>query len=194
MKKTILILIAIIILLSDTITTFAGDVPEALLADDSSQTFIGEVKEITEDSITIIQKHNFKGEFTEGSEVKYDFNKDRHKTMSVGENVLFGYFNESGDLYTFKIKSFENGKLILADDYEMTKRLEEYINNGDFAKAEEERLAKQSENVNENTKNEIEISNKTTKDMTNTVIFTTFGGAAIFFILGAVFVIIRKGR
>lgn len=144
MKKFSMLMTLLVMVLLPIIS-FAGDIPESLLRGENTQTFIGEVQEITENSITLIQKHNFKGEFEEGSEQTYDIliSELIPKNVKIGENVLCGYIDQN-NLYLYKIKRFKNDKIELADDYAMTKRLEEYINNGDFAKAERERLAHSS--------------------------------------------------
>lgn len=155
MKKFSMLMTLLVMVLLPIIS-FAGDIPESLLRGENTQTFIGEVQEITENSITLIQKHNFKGEFEEGSEQTYDIliSELIPKNVKIGENVLCGYIDQN-NLYLYKIKRFKNDKIELADDYAMTKRLEEYINNGDFAKAERERLANyNNEEVNEEEQSE----------------------------------------
>ena len=119
MKKISTVLLLIVVIFVPNVS-FAGDIPEWLLQDEDTQTFIGEVKEMTEESVTLIQRYK------------------------AGETVLCGYADEN-NLYLYKIKKFENGRIELSDDYPMTKRLEDYINNGDFAKAELKRLLNSSD-------------------------------------------------
>lgn len=140
MKKFLMFLLLIVVIFVPNVS-FAGDVPEWLLQDEDTQTFIGEVKEMTEESVTLIQRYNIKGEFEEGSEQTYPVRSSLILgDVKVGETVLCGYGDEN-NLYLYKIKKFKNGRIELSDDYPMTKRLEEYINNGDFAKAELKRLS-----------------------------------------------------
>lgn len=143
MKKISMFLLLIVVIFVPKVC-FAGDIPEWLLDGEGTQTFIGEVKEMTEESVTIIQRYNIKGEFEEGSERTYHIRSSfMTDDIKVGETVLCGYGDEN-NLYLYKIKKFENGRIELFDDYPMTKRLEDYINNGDFAKAELKRLLNSS--------------------------------------------------
>lgn len=140
MKKISTVLLLIVVIFVPNVS-FAGDIPEWLLQDEDTQTFIGEAKEMTEESVTLIQRYNIKGEFEEGSEQTYPVRSSLILgDVKAGETVLCGYADEN-NLYLYKIKKFENGRIELFDDYPMTKRLEEYINNGDFAKAELKRLS-----------------------------------------------------
>lgn len=140
MKKISMFLLLIVVIFVPNVS-FAGDIPEWLLQDEDTQTFIGEVKEMTEESVTLIQRYNIKGEFEEGSKQTYPVRSSLIlEDVKVGETVLCGYADEN-NLYLYKIKKFKNGRIELSDDYPMTKRLEEYINNGDFAKAELKRLS-----------------------------------------------------
>ena len=144
MKKISIVLLLIVVIFVPNVS-FAGDIPEWLLQDEDTQTFIGEVKEMTEESVTIIQRYNIKGEFEEGSERTYHIRSSfMTDDIKVGELILCGYADEN-NLYLYKIKKFENGRIELFDDYPMTKRLEDYINNGDFAKAELKRLLNSSD-------------------------------------------------
>lgn len=140
MKKILMFLLLIVVIFVPKVC-FAGDIPEWLLDGEGTQTFIGEVKEMTEESVTIIQRYNIKGEFEEGSERTYHIRSSfMTDDIKVGELILCGYADEN-NFYLYKIKKFENGRIELSDDYPMTKRLEDYINNGDFAKAELKRLS-----------------------------------------------------
>ena len=144
MKKISIFLLLIVVIFVPNIS-FAGDIPEWLLQDEDTQTFIGEVKEMTEESVTLIQRYNIKGEFEEGSKQTYPVRSSLIlEDVKVGETVLCGYADEN-NLYLYKIKKFKNGRIELSDDYPMTKRLEDYINNGDFAKAELKRLLNSSD-------------------------------------------------
>lgn len=52
MKKISIVLLLIVVIFVPNIS-FAGDIPEWLLQDEDTQTFIGEVKEMTEESVTL---------------------------------------------------------------------------------------------------------------------------------------------
>ena len=190
MKKIILGLLAIVFILVFMNFSFAGDVPEALLMMEESQTYIGEITEIRDDSMKVIQKYNFKGEFTKDKEYTYKFVSEKPLNISVGEQIVCGDIGNSDykaiytDVYYYKIDSFENGKIKLLDPYDMTKRLEDYINNGDFAKAEQERIKK----LNEKAQLEaIEERNKNKADGTTSVWFKNYSVSYI--MIGVVVVI-----
>lgn len=144
MKKTSSVLMILVILISMAAVCYAGDIPETQLSEDNSQTFIGEVKELTPESITVIQKYNFKGEFEKDKEYTYkDSEKHRPDYVKVGESVLCCY-TDADNFYTYEIESFDEKKIKLVQQDDMAQRLQEYINDGSFAKAEQERLAKAS--------------------------------------------------
>ena len=60
--------------------------------------------------------------------------------LEKGKEYLFGYIDEN-NFYAYEIKSRDEKsiKLVDADKYDMTKRLEDYLNDGAFAMAEQER-------------------------------------------------------
>ena len=105
MKKFLMFLLLIVVIFVPNVS-FAGDVPEWLLQDEDTQTFIGEVKEMTEESVTLIQRYNIKGEFEEGSEQTYPVRSSLILgDVKVGETVLCGYADEN-NLYLYKINRF----------------------------------------------------------------------------------------
>lgn len=139
MKKLFIFLCCIFAM---TATAYAGDIPEILLREDEAMTYIGVVTEIAKDRITVTQKFAFKGDLEEGRSLEFAY---PDQDLKVGEQYLIG---SSGDeiycLYHIKKFDPETGTIRIKEDHNTAQRLEEYINNGDLAKAEQERLAKLS--------------------------------------------------
>ncbi len=149
MKKIIPLLIALFLMLS--LSTVAGSVPESLLIEDTSLVFIGTIENFTlksvdgyssraeVETVEVIPTEKIKGDVKTG--VKQVFTRcDSVLTLQKGEEYLFGYIDEN-NFYIYEIKSrYENTiELVDSDKYDMTKRLENYLNEGAFMMAEHER-------------------------------------------------------
>jgi len=151
MKKLISLLSVVSILLTLSISVFAGDVPECLLSEDDAKVFIGTVDNVTLkgdisfssqaeiDTVTVIPTEKIKGDVQIG--VKETFTRcDSILTLEKGKEYLFGYIDEN-NFYIYDIKTRDEKTITLSDSdkYDMTKRLENYLNDGAFAMAEKER-------------------------------------------------------
>ncbi len=150
MKK--LFTLVIIILLMMTALSFAGDVPEALLSVDSAKVFIGKVTNLTflEREVTsslievktaeVMPTFAIKGDIELG--VKETFNHCDFGAFipEFDKEYLFGYIDEN-NFYIYEIESWDKEaiKLVNSENFDMTKRLENYLNEGTFKMAEEER-------------------------------------------------------
>ena len=150
MKKIIATVIVLILCLSMTIVCYAGDVPEGLLSEDGAKVFLGTVENYTTkdipsapytviDSVEVIPNEKIKGEVEIGTKQTY---YRCHSTLELKSNVeyLFGYFDEN-NFYIYEIESRTDKqfKLVDSDKHDMTKRFEDYLNEGAFARAEQER-------------------------------------------------------
>ena len=112
----------------------AGDVPEALLGDRNSRVYFGEVIEVEDQGIVIRQYQNIKGEFEAGKEETYTefvFTENPR----VGEIYLCGYLDENNPLYIWEVSSLEVASLTIANQDDMSKRMQEYLNDGSFEEA-----------------------------------------------------------
>lgn len=153
MKKIVSLIGVIAILLTISVSVFAGDVPESLIYEDTAKVFLGTVenhsrKDIpsapyTEiDSIEVVPTEKIKGDVEIG--VKQTFTRC-YSTIEFKPDVeyLFGWFDNE-NVYIYEIESREGNqfKLVGSDGANMTKRLEGGLNNGSYEKAEQERLAK----------------------------------------------------
>lgn len=155
MKKIICLTGVIVFLLSLTLTAVAGDVPEALLGQDDARLYVGKVLGVTTKEhqsmpyeeneviyIDIEPTFKYKGEVEIGV-------PERHTEHDFGtfipkkdEEYLFGYIDENNFyIYEIEYRNEEYIKLSDSDKYDMVERLENYINEGAFERAEEERAS-----------------------------------------------------
>ena len=157
MKKTLLsFLMALFMMLSAAAVCHAGDIPEGLLDTDSAQVYFGEVSHVDGERITVIQRQNIKGEFTENSEHTYEnysAQTQGAQNPSAGETYLCGFLDEHNPLYIWEVSSLEPANSEIggtAEKSEMTKRMQGYLNEGIFAEKEQERLARlETDNADE---------------------------------------------
>jgi hypothetical protein len=139
MKKLLSFIVGIFILLSLSTVCYAGSIPEDLLYDDSAQVYFGEVKNVDGDNISVIQRKNIKGEFTQDKELTY---KKFTFTDSpeIGATYLCGYFDENNPLYVWDVTSLDTKTLTIKNTDDLSKRMQEYLNDGKFDEKEKERL------------------------------------------------------
>lgn len=154
MKKIFLSTLTMFLVLFVSAKTYAGDIPESALIYDDSRVYLGEVKEKMDKDIIVIQRANIKGEFTKNSEIKY---KNHYADLTKGQTYLFvdfmGYTEnnseiEDNNVYSSELDSFDlddisKTKLVIdnvVDGSDMAVRMQEYIDNKDFEKAEKERI------------------------------------------------------
>ncbi len=151
MKKLVRLLGVIAILLTMSVTVFAGDVPESLLGEDGAKVFIGRVENVKLkgditlssqaeiDTVDVIPTVKIKGEVEIGKKETYT-RYDSVLMLEKGKEYLFGYIDEN-NFYAYEIKSRDdkNIKLVNSDKYDIIQRLEDYLNDGAFAMAEQER-------------------------------------------------------
>lgn len=150
MKKLICLLCVFVVMLTMTITVFAGSIPEDLLHSDDAKLYIGTVegfsyKEIPSSpyikitALAVKPIEYIKGEVEIGKTITY---KDTNIYMNLveGKDYLIAYLDQH-NIYAYEIKSKTNDKITLVDsnDYDMVQRLEEYLNDGLYADAEKER-------------------------------------------------------
>ncbi len=141
MKRLIVLVMSVFVMLSIATVCYAGDVPEGLLNNDSAQIYFGEIKNVDGKSITVIQRQVIKGAFSKDSE-------HIHKAFAfteapkVGEIYLCGYYDENNPLYVWEVTSLDTKTLRISNTDDMSKRMQEYLNDGKFEEKEKERLSK----------------------------------------------------
>ncbi len=143
MKKLFMAIIIFAVTAFMTSVCFAGDIPETLLYDDLSTVYFGIVKSINYEnkSISVIQYKNVKGEFYKGKEIKYNnyyFINPVSEVKIPVENEIYlcGYTDENNPLYIWKVSGTETESLTVECDDNMSKRLQEYLNEGRFTEKE----------------------------------------------------------
>lgn len=136
-----------------SVSVFAGSVPESLLSEEGAKVFIGTVENYTTtdipsapytmiDTVEFIPTEKIKGDVEIG--VKQTYSRcDSSLELKPNVEYLFGYVDDNNiNIYEIKARDGKQFKLVNSDKYDMTKRFENYLNDGSFEKAENERLAK----------------------------------------------------
>ena len=137
-RVSISFLIAFILLFS--FASFAGDIPESLLNSPTAQVYIGELKKVYDDkSVVFTQKIKIKGDFTKDKEIRYykyvfDGGFEIGKSYLIGDDTAVSM----GDAWILHISGEDLRTLEIGEDYDMAKRMQQYINDGSFEKSEEE--------------------------------------------------------
>ena len=137
-RVSISFLIAFILLFS--FVSFAGDLPESLLNSPTAQVYIGELKKAYDDeSVVFTQKVKIKGDFTKDKEIRYykyvfDGGFEIGKSYLIGDDTAVSM----GDAWILHISGEDLRTLEIGEDYDMAKRMQQYINDGSFEKSEEE--------------------------------------------------------
>ena len=143
MKKIVSLIGVILILLTMSVSVFAGDIVTPLMTQDNAQVYFGEVKEFTDDTVTIIQKKNIKGEFKQDVEYEYE-RKDftTREELEIGKVYLCAVPETRENLMIWEVTSTDTKTLKVLGDHTFAGEMQQYINEGMFEKAEQERLAK----------------------------------------------------
>ncbi len=149
MKKIIAVLVLLITMSS---VVFAGSIDVDILAQDNAQLFIGTLEDFTTvknphtqqefvDTAVVTAVEKIKGDVEIGVAKTYSSGCHFESGAEKGTQHLFVYFNEH-NFYLYEMASWDNGKIKLknSDKYGLTKSVEDMINDGTYARAEEERL------------------------------------------------------
>ena len=150
MKKIISLIGIVAIMISMTITAFAGSIPEDLLAEDNSKLYIGTIEDFTDEetpsapyvkvtSVSITPVEKIKGDVEIGKTIVYD-KTNMYLKLEKGKEYLIADIDEH-NLYAYEIeyKTEKEIKLVDSRKYDMVQRLENYLNEGAYARAEQER-------------------------------------------------------
>ena len=157
-RVSISFLIAFILLFS--FASFAGDIPESLLNSPTAQVYIGELKKVYDDeSVVFTQKVKIKGDFTKEKEIRYykyvfDGGFEIGKSYLIGDDTAVSM----GDAWILHISGEDLRTLEIGEDYDMAKRMQQYINDGSFEKSEEEPNNSEAVKVSETQTSETQIS------------------------------------
>ena len=156
-RVSISFLIAFILLFS--FVSFAGDLPESLLNSPTAQVYIGELKKVYDESVVFTQKVKIKGDFTKDKEIRYykyvfDGGFEIGKSYLIGDDTAVSM----GDAWILHISGEDLRTLEIGEDYDMAKRMQQYINDGSFEKSEEELNNSEAVKVSETQTSETQIS------------------------------------
>ena len=153
MKKIFSFICMTMILLSMSMTALAGSIPEDLLHSDDAQIFFAEVVYYHPDKenpdIELSPVKVVKGDVKTGVKLTY-YNPNTIGDFKVKEgNVyLFTYFDENNPTDIFDVTSYDTSTLKLKNvEGDMWKHFEQYLNEGRYLEAEQERLDKQNEGL-----------------------------------------------
>lgn len=156
MKKMLTLSITLFLSFAVFLTVSAGSLPEDLLCEENAKVFIGTVvsyttKEIPSapyiivDSVQVIPLEKIKGDVKIGETI--DFNCDPIREPKLDTEYVFGAFDNTC-CCMFEIEAKTDGKIKLknAGRLENMDKFENRINDGTFARHEQERLRKLAEN------------------------------------------------
>ncbi len=145
MKKYLILLITLLLSTSGFATVSAGSIPEDLLHEENAQVFISTMadSESSENTISVIPTEKIKGDVEIGKVIQVS--SHYAPKLKPDTEYLVGIFgNKQCYIYEVKSRSGSQIKLADADRYDMTKRLEDYLNDGSFARAESLRANSES--------------------------------------------------
>lgn len=151
MKKLFSLACVVVFAFALSVSALAGDVPEALLGQDESKVFIGTVvgvklkgdislSSLAEiDTVDVVPTEKIKGDVNLGVKETYTATNNI-ADIQTNKEYLFGYIDEN-NFYIYEIESRDEKSIRLkdSDKFDMTKRLEDYLNEGAFLMAEKER-------------------------------------------------------
>ncbi len=143
--KRVICFLCMIILLSMSITALAGSVPEDLLHSDDAQIFFAEVVYYHPDKenpdIEFSPVMTVKGDVKIGSkQIAHHFNTVGDFDIKVGNVYLFTYFDEHNPTDIFQVENNDiSGIKLINVTGDMWERFEEYLNEGRYFEAEQER-------------------------------------------------------
>lgn len=145
MKKIISLVGIVAIMLSMTLTAFAGSIPEDLLHSDEAQIFFAEVLAYHPDKenpdIEVSPVKVIKGDVKTGTkQIYYKPNPYGNLDVKAGNVYLFTYYDENNTTDIFDVTSYDTSTLKLKNvSGDMWERFEQYLNDGKYEKAEQER-------------------------------------------------------
>ena len=135
MKKLISFISITILLLSLSVTVFAGSVPEDLLHYDGAHIFFGEVLSYTENGdVAVSPVKKIKGDIKTGTKQTYsNANAIGDIDIKPGNVYLITYFDENNPTDIFEVTSYDTKTLKLKNvEGDMWERFEKYLNDGEY--------------------------------------------------------------
>lgn len=148
MKKIISLIGIVAIMLSMTLTAFAGDVPEALGYEDDAQIFIGTLKDFEIDDSSSIEVINaqvlptrkIKGEVPINELQTYELCYFGKVIAEKDTEYLFGWLADNS-VWVYAIESYDEKDIKLQITDEFAERIQDSLENGVYARLEQERAS-----------------------------------------------------
>ncbi len=140
-KKRLLFSSLILIVLLFPMNVFAGDIPEALLWSDDAQIFFGEVLDYHPDkenpTIVVSPVKKIKGDVKEGTQQIYERPYPIGDFQVMKDQIyLFTYYDDNNYIDFFEVTTLDTRTLKLRNvEGDMWKRLEKYMNDGEYGVA-----------------------------------------------------------
>lgn len=154
MKKIFCFIFMLTILISMSITAFAGSIPEDLLFEDGAQIFFGEVVSFEPDGdipyVEVIPTKKIKGDvIVDGSCYSWQrANAIGNIDIKVGNVYLFTYLDENNTTDIFEVTSYDTSTLELKNvEGDMWKRFEINLRKGRYEEAEQARIERLNEKL-----------------------------------------------
>ena len=144
MKKIISLIGIVAIMFSTILTAYAGDVPEALSYEDDAKIFIGTLKDFKLDSdkpkvldVQVLPTRKIKGDVAINELQTY---KMCHfgKLVQKEREYLFGWLSDDS-VWAYEIISYDEKEIKIETYDEFAKRIQDYLDEGLYARAEQER-------------------------------------------------------
>lgn len=147
MKKMISIIGIVVIMISMTITAFAGDVPEALGYEDDAQIFIGTLKDFKFDDssspkvqdVQVLPTRKIKGEVPINEPQTYELCYFETAIPEKDKEYLFGWLGDNS-VWVYAIESYNDKEIKLKiNGDEFAERIQDSLDSGIYARLEHER-------------------------------------------------------
>ena len=144
MKKLVSLIGIVAIMLLSMLTAYAGDVPEALSYEDDAKIFIGTLKDFKLDSdkpkvldVQVLPTRKIKGD-VEINELQTYNMCHFGKLVQKEKEYLFGWLSDDS-VWAYEIISYNEKEIKIETYDEFAKRIQDYLDEGLYARAEQER-------------------------------------------------------
>ncbi len=148
MKKIVSLIGVIAILLTMSVSVFAGDIPEALGVEEDAQIFIGTLKDFElynstgsqTQNVSVVPTVKIKGEVKINQIQTYEMCYFGKVTPEKDTEYLFGWLADNS-VWAYAIESYNENeiKLKITDDF--AERIQSSLDNGIYEKLEIERMS-----------------------------------------------------
>lgn len=145
MKKIVGLIGIATVLFMLQLSVLAGDIITPLLSEDSAQVYFGKIKNVTDESVTVIQNKNIKGEFERDREYTYErLDSITREPIKTGDIYLCTVYEPGNYLMIWKTTSTNTETLKVISDHTFAYDIQQALNNGLFENAEKKRLSRKN--------------------------------------------------